>query len=1378
MVTRTRAQGKKEGREKGSSSQGRNVAGSNEDSQRLTTQDVSTTTPLPGSGRRVDISEWTSSGSKFYERAVDRLKSIHVRPGDKVRMVYRLRDDATMDPQVGTGTAIASDEDSTEFCTNLNGHYLRANPEEVMIVIQVESFFTTHKHLKYPYMAHPKTSSADEKLPGTLGDFNPGDKFAWDAYALEPAPTEAAMQIDLLDSDEDVPPAAQAAQAPPLPASPSREDVEQAERATAAAREDADEAMLDIDLSEARVEDARSEAADAAQEAESVQKEVGDKQGDLDAAEAVVTNAKAKGGKAQGAVMDALTAAAQSRLVGAVARLDSVRKEQYEKRLKKAVAEKQVASAEKDVQAASSAVAVAVQETTKATKELQQASLAASQSTGVPPPLIQPGHVRHEPQNMNAFAARNRLNTNPNALPQVVQVDSDNDFTDSEGEPDDGGEEVPTAEVEESLGATIQSIGAQAYDASKYIWITGEISLDKITTPKYPIRDRDRNRVDELKSQADGSLRHGFKSYFSTMQITVRREPGSDPLPDDISESSLKGRLFDVVDVDKTLVNRFKYGGPYLQGGHRYQAMTELMQEAGFPQDMFDRVHVQVCIRRDGAEMTDAEILNLSGWLGAGQGSKTYSFLDLVSRGQAAFNLLRTHLEDADEKALLHYFVQTGVLCNVARPEARMYAKIVCYLHDKPMVQSTLREYFTKNDVLGYDHFRHRLLFMMDEMECCFTIRAICTFINVLGRAKSKKKKSTKPLPPPQSFHLIAGAFIRTVQMFYERIVQLSKDIDLPLTDIFAFSLPARTTVSEYCSNQMAYFVRGQKESILRGKITSYINCLRKMLTKTQADPPAEKEDGDATDSAEIAPASRPQRQKRKAAPTSLKDDSGPTSKQRKKASTGGSASAPAKSKKPPKFDDVVDRRAPIGFKTRSDVGKCPPPHYTANIVEIPWTSILGRDLDAVKHKELLARCGVPREHTAYTVLTDKDVLRVLRMVDRHAAWIRCEERQVWKKPHAEPFHVEKVEGSRNVLLSQFVSKNCDFSAEYFQKCKTELRLQGYTVLEGFAKNKRLFRHGPNTPDMREDIIDVMHTIRSFYKSKFKSGKSQTTAEAEKWWIPIVNTDTDADDENSDKGVGRYITTRQAMTTLIEQDKDCKTIVQKKCKLDVRVCVAATKLGITGDLNNPVHVCPKTGGRFLLTSDGCPRQTPHTDFPVPVNKTKPFEPNRVCGYFAIVSGDQPVTLWVCPGSHRVVAHPDKEVVKSMAKGMKMELITVPPYSIFYGRGDLYHGGAAHEDQRGLLYCIRYHIYFKPIGTEIKDAIEYCKDFDIGFDEDIPPVDPALYKDVQDGGAEDTVLQQGPVSDNGDNSSIEGGNDDDNDGKYYESGEGSSSDSSG
>ena len=167
----------------------------------------------------------------------------------------------------------------------------------------------------------------------------------------------------------------------------------------------------------------------------------------------------------------------------------------------------------------------------------------------------------------------------------------------------------------------------------------------------------------------------------------------------------------------------------------------------------------------------------------------------------------------------------------------------------------------------------------------------------------------------------------------------------------------------------------------------------------------------------------------------------------------------------------------------------------------------------------------------------------------------------------------------------------------------------------------------------------------------------------------------------------------------IEQSDEMQWASKSRAMLDVWLAQIVSTLHSYSDGKENVWV-PNTGGRLLLTGNGCERQRPHNDFPVDKNK------DATSGYFVMVSGNDPFPIWVADYSHNQVYGNANQLHRN-AQNMILRGILVPPNSVFIGHGYLTHAGAGDADRVVAHKTMRYHMYLRPQSVRIPDAVSFA-----------------------------------------------------------------------
>ena len=203
--------------------------------------------------------------------------------------------------------------------------------------------------------------------------------------------------------------------------------------------------------------------------------------------------------------------------------------------------------------------------------------------------------------------------------------------------------------------------------------------------------------------------------------------------------------------------------------------------------------------------------------------------------------------------------------------------------------------------------------------------------------------------------------------------------------------------------------------------------------------------------------------------------------------------------------------------------------------------------------------------------------------------------------------------------------------------------------------------------------------------------------------------DVEKDQRYQSRGMARYLSTRLLLMDEVEEDENKVWAAVSRAALDVWNGHLLALLKLHGK-NSEKLVVPNTGGRFLITRKGCPRQKPHNDFQV-----RDCSEEKEPGYFIIVSGQDDfrcgfmiTRISLCMGLWI------SESTKHFAKGAKLHCITVPANSILIAHGYLTHGGAGEKDRVVEWPSMRYHMYLVPESTILPDAISFTFDSDTVF----------------------------------------------------------------
>ena len=393
--------------------------------------------------------------------------------------------------------------------------------------------------------------------------------------------------------------------------------------------------------------------------------------------------------------------------------------------------------------------------------------------------------------------------------------------------------------------------------------------------------------------------------------------------------------------------------------------------------------------------------------------------------------------------------------------------------------------------------------------------------------------------------------------------------------------------------------------------------------------------------------------------------------------------------------DDIVG--LPFGYNLpRKYVGPMSP-SWNRYAITIPsrWPST--NPIRAVE--PWLRRIHIPNQHRANVVVRDAEVLRRNHnIVYWRAAF------NYLRNHRLEDFPIDdgrfKDVSGEDLRWAAAITHD-DMASDYFWEKKDELNNIGFTILKGFVEDHKI----PDKigsfefPGMYNGDKRVFEKLREYTLDSFPTEKELSEGFDRSVWNTIVNSGQHKDSEMNKKGIGRFTSTHQMITKAMETKEHVWACVARAL-LDVRVgsAVAALRLYDNSKEQEEYVYTPQTGGRWLMTSKGCLRQQVHTDFPA-LTAQKLMSGKACPGYFTISTGDKEVPLWVCKSSHKFVAFGfDTE------EGEKVTKVTIPPYSIAIGRGDVLHAGASYEDSGTKDMLLRYHMYFVPDKFKLPDGV--------------------------------------------------------------------------
>jgi hypothetical protein len=252
---------------------------------------------------------------------------------------------------------------------------------------------------------------------------------------------------------------------------------------------------------------------------------------------------------------------------------------------------------------------------------------------------------------------------------------------------------------------------------------------------------------------------------------------------------------------------------------------------------------------------------------------------------------------------------------------------------------------------------------------------------------------------------------------------------------------------------------------------------------------------------------------------------------------------------------------------------------------------------------------------------------------------------------------------------------------------------------------------------LRNCVDGVLNHFRNLFSGDRKccGGQSQAVVA----WSPIHNRNEKISGRAGTSSVAaaslRFQTPRDAILQHLE--KFHPSVFTQKLMVDCFIAIAIEQLVFDGGESGAAYKLPATGSRILLSAPGCEDQCTHTDFP---ERSKNGEPPETPSFFAIVTGMQGASLKVVPQSHKLVARIEylidkaqgdegSDAADALSDLAKHNNVTIPPYSLFIGRGDLVHAGTglpATEKETNL----RFHTYVVHSSDTVHDNI-FIYEFD-------------------------------------------------------------------
>ena len=271
----------------------------------------------------------------------------------------------------------------------------------------------------------------------------------------------------------------------------------------------------------------------------------------------------------------------------------------------------------------------------------------------------------------------------------------------------------------------------------------------------------------------------------------------------------------------------------------------------------------------------------------------------------------------------------------------------------------------------------------------------------------------------------------------------------------------------------------------------------------------------------------------------------------------------------------------------------------------------------------------------------------------------------------------------------------------FFARKKAEIDFRGYCIMEEMGDPFRVPTRITQAMNIPHSFpIESLEKLYDFMETTFPGEEAIKDEKQREHWNPIINSgDASTDLNQRNGGHARISSTTRLLIGHMESDRQRMWAARRRAALDLWMGWLLSLLNLDNYAQWESFV-PKSGGRFLMTGKECPAQVGHNDFAV-VKGQSP-------GYFAMVTGTEQCSLWVCPASNNYVLYDDTDR-RSLARVLKMTEIVIPRFSIFFGHGHLQHAGSGWTG----FHSLRYHMYVIPTSIELPDAVHFA--FECNFE---------------------------------------------------------------
>ncbi len=383
---------------------------------------------------------------------------------------------------------------------------------------------------------------------------------------------------------------------------------------------------------------------------------------------------------------------------------------------------------------------------------------------------------------------------------------------------------------------------------------------------------------------------------------------------------------------------------------------------------------------------------------------------------------------------------------------------------------------------------------------------------------------------------------------------------------------------------------------------------------------------------------------------------------------------------------------------------------YDSDYIQNPWTPpmFVGNDhagTEAAKREKIdnvhlyLNACCIPLQHRANIFFDDGFLMRNHRQV-----WWNISFNILNGRSEEELNRIARQKKIRlgekwdiKQKLTCLILKNGADHESFFASRAMELKMAGYTLVEGLFKE-----YGGATRVLKDvERADWIEAVMEDLEAAFEKRESKKVEE----YTFIHNSGEETDNEQDRHGVGRYMSTRYGVMEALEQDEKRVLCSKYRALADVRSGMVLGMLQLSSQtVETSAMYCPNTGSRALVTTPGCPRQIIHTDRAV-MGKRRTIVEEANPGYFTIITGKESAYVWVVGGSHIMLAKTKQKNMAMLSQVCSAEVKTIPPFSLFIGRGDLQHAGCGCDDYPSCdCNKIRLHNLWYPASEDFPNGI--------------------------------------------------------------------------